>query len=247
MSTTEEETDEETRKVVRVLDTDPFRTGSPIDIDAPFGNKASSVEEAKKEIIDIAEGGITEPQHAYRIDYLVKFLESRYVPIHTPDFYSMTHRGEWRLLYSNVLTQSSDFDKLSFEVRQTLHPSDSNSKGVYTNFIDWRYQQQPAVPDAYGVLEIQCEYKMNERGAMQVSLNEHVLLPEIMPGLEEDGSDRDEKCEELLFAIQSSVPFQAFDPGDILVGTSYIDPQLRISRVVGDKYPNVYELYMKQQ
>ena len=112
MSTAQEEADEETRKVVRVLDTDPFRTGSPIDVNSPFGNRATSVASAKNEIIDIAETGITEPQHAYRIDYLVKYLESKYVPIHTPDFYSLTHRGEWRLLYSNVLTKSSEYEKL---------------------------------------------------------------------------------------------------------------------------------------
>ena len=194
----------------------------------------------------IAESGITEPQHAYRIDYLVKYLESKYVPIHTPDFYSMTHRGEWRLLYSNVLTQRSHFEKLSLEMRQVLKPHESNAEGIYTNFIDWKYQQEPIMPDARGVLEVKCNYKMNERGAMHVFLEEHLLLPEVMPGLEADGSDRDEKCEELLHAIQSSVPFQAFDPGGILVATSFIDPYLRISRIVGDKYPNIYELYTKQ-
>ena len=247
MSTMEEQADEEARKVVRVLDTDPFRTGSPIDVDSPFGNKAISVASAKKEIISIAENGISEPQHAYRIDYLVKYLESKYVPIHTPDFYSMTHRGEWRLLYSNVLTKSLEYEKLSFEVRQSLEPQKSNSEGNYTNFIDWKYQQEPIMPDAHGVLEIRCNYRMNERGAMQVFLKEHILLPEVIPGLAADGSDRDKQCEDLLNAIQSSVPFQAFDPADILVGTSYIDPHLRISRVVGDKYPNVYEVYMKQR
>ena len=29
------------------------------------------------------------------------------------------------------------------------------------------------------------------------------------------------------------------------MGTSYIDPQLRIARVVGEKYPNIYEVYLR--
>ena len=85
---------------------------------------------------------------------------------------------------------------------------------------------------------------MNERGAMHVSLEEHILTPEIFPGAP-DGSDLNEKCEELLMAIQTSIPFEMFDPDDTLVGTSFIDPQLRIARVVGDKYPNIYNVFLR--
>lgn len=91
---------------VRVIDTNPF--GTPISVSSPFGNKAISVAEAKKEILDLSKNGVSEPRHAYRIDYLVKYLESMYVPIHTPDFYSMTHRGNWSLVYSNVLSPRAD-------------------------------------------------------------------------------------------------------------------------------------------
>ena len=56
-------------------------------------------------------------------------------------------------------------------------------------------------------LKARCSYRMNERGAMTISLNEHVLEPEIFPG-KADGSDVDAACEELLKAIQVSVPFE---------------------------------------
>ena len=48
---------------------------------------------------------------------------------------------------------------------------------------------------------------MNERGAMTISLKEHILEPDVFPG-EADGGDRDTACEELLKVLQLSIPFQ---------------------------------------
>ena len=90
----------EPKRKVKILNTSPF--GKPISVDEPFGKVATNCNDCVNEIIELSNKS-KDPQSYFRIEYLLKYLESRFVPIHTPSFYSIAHSGKWRLLYSNVL------------------------------------------------------------------------------------------------------------------------------------------------
>jgi hypothetical protein len=184
--------------------------------------------------------GQPEPQSAYRIDYLVKYLESQYVPIHTKEFYSMAHSGEWMLLYSNSLAPRAH-ENLSLTVTQEIRPGPSNSNGTVCYNINWDLEQE--IENAVGILKVHCSYSLSPNGAMQVALAEHVLLPDIFPSIQ--GLSIDKSCEQLVEFIQSSVPYEVFDPDQTTVGTSFLSPQFRIARVLGNKYPNVINIFYR--
>jgi len=227
---------------VRVVSQNPF--GTPISVDNPFGHRASNIPDTVKEILDLASSsklGLPEPQIGYRLDYLAKFLESKYVPIHTKEFYSLTHAGAWVLVYSNSLTPKAN-ENLSYSVEQEICPDELHSHGKICNRLLWRLKQE--VEDALGVLEVNCTYRLAPNGAMQVSLVEHVLSPDVFPS--NSGLTVEESCELLLELIQSSIPYEFFDPSEITMGTSYLDPSIRISRVLGEKYPNVMNIFIKK-
>ena len=214
---------------------------SPISLENPFGSIPNDVSEAIEEVKTLAlksRIGSPEPQIAFRIDYLVKYLESKYVPIHTKEFYSMTHNGNWSLLYSNSLSSNVD-PKLECNFIQSISSSESHTEGLIINNIYWKYAQVPE--DASGVLEVNCRYKVSASGAMAVSLIDHILRPEVFPYNE--GLGMDKSCEMLLESIQTSIPFESFDPNDTLIGTSFMAPNFRIARVLGERYPNLINIF----
>lgn len=226
---------------VRVISQNPF--GSPISVDNPFGNPASGIAEALKEILELTGSskiGLPEPQVGYRLDYLIKFIESKYVPVHTKEFFSLTHSGKWNLIYSSSLAPKAD-DRLSFAVDQMIIPDESHTHGTICNRIHWRLKQEQ--DDACGILEVDCAYKLSPKGAMQVSIKEHVLSPDVFPNV--SGLTIDKSCEILLELIQTSVPYETFDPDDTTISTSFLDPAIRVSRVLGLKYPNVINVFKR--
>lgn len=98
--------------IIRVV---PIVNSLNMDISAtnPFGPAVSNVQDARQEILALLLNSsyVSEEftsMHHFRIEYLVKYLESRYVPIQTTSFLSFALNGRWKSIYSNVLTRHAD-------------------------------------------------------------------------------------------------------------------------------------------
>jgi hypothetical protein len=76
-----------------------------ISVTSPFGPACNNVSHALEQLnLLLSRESFDHP----RIEYLVKFLESKYTPIHTPQFFNMAHSGNWKFMYTNVLTRLAD-------------------------------------------------------------------------------------------------------------------------------------------
>ena len=84
-----------------------------------------------------------------------------------------------------------------------------------------------------GCLAIDNKYKINSRSTMEISLEEHRLLPDIMP----------KDPNKLIANLQKFVPFNIFDPNASEVLTVYVDEDVKITfTTTQDVRPNpIYE------
>jgi hypothetical protein len=99
------------------------------------------------------------------------------------------------------------------EVFQELVPDLSESRlgeGELRNSIAWSMEQPGFGSDhrCKGDLVVACKYKTTSKGELDVTLEEHLLIPE---------SDPPGDVEELVMAIQRTVPFEMFDPDAVLM------------------------------
>jgi hypothetical protein len=108
LSDTKVEPDDVTEemKLIPTINTKNFQ----ISVLNPFGPSIKSLAEAKVELRDILTDHLhmDETFRHGRIEYLVKVLESRFIPIQTLPFLNLALEGEWNLKYSNVLTPHKD-------------------------------------------------------------------------------------------------------------------------------------------
>ena len=225
------------RRVVGVFNTGALNISSS----NPFGAPCSSVQQAKDELISVVLSSMSPTPsplsefERFRIDYLVKYLEATHVPIQTGQFLSLALGGEWSLAYSNALLPRAD-PSLITSVTQEIAPAANNSHGHLVNKISWRLDR--ATGDAgSGVLEVRCDYAVSTKGALNVALQEHVLSIEQLPL----------DAEEVIMTMQRCVPFQTFDPDGAAMQTTFVDPWLRVTRISGELFHNLFEIHTRRQ
>lgn len=87
-----------------------------ISLSNPFGPAVKSIDIAKDELLKILDNELsmsisdTNGSNFFhgRIEYLLKILESRFIPIQTIPFLNLAIGGDWNMRYSNVLTPHKD-------------------------------------------------------------------------------------------------------------------------------------------
>jgi hypothetical protein len=208
-----------------------------ISVSNPFGPPVLSLTECQKELLSLLRQETTLENESFyhcRVEYLTKVLEQSYIPAQTLPFLQLILAGEWEQMYSNVLTPRAD-ETLEVDMYQEIIPSpDGSTGGELRNRIGWQLHR----PDdtSRGDLVVQCGYQINTKGEMDVSLTEHFLLPV---------GEMPKDPEGLVMSMQRSVPFEVFDPDLVLIKNTYITPDLRICRISGDKFYNVFNVFVK--
>ena len=83
------------------------------------------------------------PVH-FRLEYLVKVLEQRYVPIQTIPFLNLVLAGSWSKLYTNSISRKAD-SNLEFDISVQIQPHDdaasSSAAGQVRDVTIWRYKE----------------------------------------------------------------------------------------------------------
>ena len=195
----------QTRRTVPVVNT----AGMNISASNFFGKQVLSTAECKRELIGLLRDEIEIEAEflAYRLEYLTKYLEYKYIPIQTTPFLNFALSGEWAMLYSNILTPRAD-ETLEFKICQEIKPNedDGSHRGTLNNIIKWKLNR---VDDqSSGDLVVNCQYLFNTKGDLDVALVEHILMPT---------NESPKDVEDLIMSIQRSVPFESFDPNDIRI------------------------------
>lgn len=216
----------------------PIFTSGALNISAtnPFGTLVASRDAAKSELISIIQNK-AEPLvefERFRIEYLTKYLESTHVPIQTGAFLSLAMGGTWTSEYTNALLPRAD-TTIACKIKQVISPGANHSYGFLCNKVAWAVQRENDAGS--GELQVHSSYTVGPRGALSVSLVEHVLNIDKLP----------QDPEEVIMTLQRTIPFQYFDPDQITITTTYVDPHLRISRIFGPMFNSVFEIYCRAE
>lgn len=256
MEEKEEEEDEDNLEFVGYV---PIINTTALEISAsnPFGLRVQSIEAARDELISFLQvttkedHDITEADsdkwndkfRHYRIEYLVKYLESKFIPIHTTQFLSLAIGGDWNLVYSNVLTPLAD-EAIQYQVSQRIKTNEECTGGEVENKIFWSLDQsgnhgdsqtQQGSSIACGNLYVRSNFDITPKGSIALELQEHVLMPDKLP--------RDPEA--LIMGLQRTVPFNFFDPHESIMSHSYVDPEIRIARVTGAKFVGIFNVFVR--
>ena len=219
-----------------------FNTASlDISMSNPFGSAILSLSECRKELLAILRKEIVMEEEMFyhaRVEYLTKVLEGTFTPAQTIPFLQLILSGDWYLAYSNVLLPRAD-PTLEVSVQQEIQPLGMGGDkepgyGEIRNRIMWKLNRPN--DQTFGDFVAECQYQITTKGDLDVTLKEHFLLPN-----DEIPNDP----EDLVMSLQRSVPFEAFDPDQILIKNTYIHPELRICRINGNKFDNVVNIYWK--
>ena len=212
-----------------------------ISMSNPFGPAVLSLSECRKELLAILRKETVMENESFfhaRVEYLTKVLEGTFTPAQTIPFLQLILSGDWYLAYSNVLIPRAD-PTLEVSVHQEIQPlgmggDKEPGDGEIRNRIFWKLNR----PDdqTFGDFVAECRYQITTKGDLDVTLTEHFLLP---------NDDVPKDPEDLIMSLQRSVPFEAFDPDQILIRNTYIHPELRICRINGNKFDNVVNIYWK--
>jgi hypothetical protein len=141
-----------------------------------------------------------------KLHKLLGALESTYQQIATMEFFNLVHEGDWELQYCNAFPFSNEF--AIYQIIQT-----NATKGAITNQIKCKEGSS---------LDVSASYSLTESGSMSITLLEHILRLE--------GTSA-ENAEVLLESIQGNIPFEFFDPDKLFFSSSYVDTELRITRI----------------
>eukprot|EP00600_Ochromonadales_sp_CCMP1393_P013590 CAMPEP_0174998482 /NCGR_PEP_ID=MMETSP0005-20121125/1531_1 /TAXON_ID=420556 /ORGANISM="Ochromonas sp., Strain CCMP1393" /LENGTH=384 /DNA_ID=CAMNT_0016253119 /DNA_START=110 /DNA_END=1264 /DNA_ORIENTATION=+ len=229
-----------------------------ISVESPYGDLLKSTKAAKSELLSLIQQDVDSLDVHFRLEYIIKFLEYAYTPIQTIPFLNMAISGRWKKLYSNVYTPRA-VPELQFEIYQTINCGEGadQPKGKISEEIVWKYSEERESPMAGesplgfsdralserptitthsdGVMEVLSNYEINSKGHLLVALDEHVLRANSMPN----------NVEEFLANLQRTIPFESFDPNLTSQALVYVDPNVRITKVTGDKFLDVYNVYIK--
>jgi hypothetical protein len=174
-----------------------------------FGRQVLSTAECKQELIGLLTKAIEieDEFFDYRVEYLTKYLEYNYIPIQTIPFLNFALSGNWDMLYSNALVTRAD-KTLDYKISQeiTADEGEGTATGILNNIVKWELKSTDC--RYIGNLVVNCKYLFNTKGDLDVTLQEHLLLP---------NGNAPQDVEELIMSIQRSIPFESFDPDDIRI------------------------------
>lgn len=239
-----------------------------------FGRQVLSTAECKRELIGLLSKTIEIEEEFldYRVEYLTKYLEYKYIPIQTIPFLNFALSGNWDMLYSNALVTRAD-KTLDYTISQEIiaDEGEGSATGILNNIVKWELKSTDC--SYLGDLVVNCKYLFNTKGDLDVSLQEHLLMP---------NGNAPQDVEELIMSIQRSIPFESFDPDDIRIKNTvgrnsectdniflivifydffylylsthrlsffplqYVDPDIRISRITGEKFENIVNVFVKK-
>jgi hypothetical protein len=205
-----------------------------VSVDNPYGERSSSKTAAVDELLghltrgvqnssihQIHGHGSLDMHQQLRVEHLIKYLESVFVPIQTVPFLNLAMEGHWRKVYSNLITPHASAS-MHCELYQTILCKNNEytcEHGVVIDKVAWWYDEyiyadRRTVVDSFptganvsrveshGTLSVYSNYSINSKGELDLTLSEHVLHADTLP--------RD--LDRFFLDLQRSVPFDSFDP-----------------------------------
>jgi hypothetical protein len=198
-----------------------------------------SIFEIKDNLLDLLPRMTGTEEEFREVELSVNTLESKYVPPQTLDFLNLAMGGEWQLLFStNLRGGPRPFFRLK-EMFQKVNPT--GLKGSVVNVVRWdlMQDQESGIFDCSGTFSAVCSYEINQGARMIMELKDHTL--ELARG-----SAVPSDVQGLVGQIHRSMPTELFDPNQHAMDTTYLDGNLRITRMTGPSFEGIRNIFMRR-
>lgn len=195
--------------------------------------------EIKEELLDLLPRMTGQEEEFRQVERLVNALEEKYMPAQTLGFLNLAMAGEWQLLFSTNLAGGGN--PARFRLRELFQRIETNNlEGTITNQVLWDLaEEDDNVFDATGTFSVVCSYSINQGARMVVDLNDHVLKPA-------RGSKIPQDVQGLVARLHRAMPKEMFDPQDHAMDTTYLDADLRITRMTGPRLEGVRDIFIRR-
>lgn len=193
--------------------------------------------EIKEKLLDLVPRMMGSEEEFRLVESYVNALESDYTPPQTLDFLNLAMGGEWQLLFSTNLRGGVRPNFRLTEMLQKVEPG--KLEGTVTNVAQWDLAQQEGIFDCSGTFSAVCDYTINQGARMVMELKDHKI--ELARG-----SKVPDDIQGLVGMIHRSMPTELFDPSEHAADTTYLDVDLRITRMTGSKFEGVRDILIRK-
>lgn len=196
--------------------------------------------EVKKRLLDLLPRMTGSSTELREVETLVNTLEDRHKPVLTLDFLNLAMTGEWELLFSTSLSSRPQQTFRITEMLQRVESLSMNSKkGTVSNEVSWELAEKGISFDASGSFTVACSYEISRGARLELNLRDSILKLA-------KGSTLPEDMERLIGLINRAMPKELFDPSDHAVDTTYLDGDMRITRMTGPRFEGVRDIFIRR-
>lgn len=123
---------------------------------------------------------------------------------------------------------------------QRVESASMNSpKGTVSNEVSWQLAENGVSFDALGSFTVVCSYEINRGARLELNLKDSILKLG-------KGSSLPEDIESLIGLMNRAMPKELFDPSDHAMDTTYLDGDMRITRMTGPRFEGVRDIFVRK-
>jgi len=213
---------------------DNFIEGSTVDVNS------LDTSEIKCRLLDLLPRMTGSSAEFSEVETLINTLEDRHRPVLTLDFLNLAMAGEWQLLFSTSLSSRPRQNFRITEMFQRVESVFMNSlQGTVANEVSWELAENENSFDASGSFTVVCDYEINRGARLELKLQDSILNLA-------KGSSLPNDFENLIGLLNRAMPKELFDPSDHAVDTSYLDGDMRITRMTGPRFEGVRDIFIRK-
>jgi len=204
-----------------------------------------SIDELKTKLIKtILSMSQTNPtQFKVTVETCINTLEQKYIPPLTLDFFNMIMSGEWLFLLSTHDSQIRMNRRIRImDLSQTMETH--QLKGQVNHRASWNFldDEEDEGSYTYGVFTSNTPYNIGQ--GSRISFGSQCDL-----SLSISKGSKSPKDPQMLVAwIRKVLPTEMFDPSNLALDTTFLDPDLRIIRFAGStQYEGLRHVYIRRE
>mmetsp|Transcript_32732 Transcript_32732/g.72178 ORF Transcript_32732/g.72178 Transcript_32732/m.72178 type:complete len:330 (-) Transcript_32732:648-1637(-) len=195
-----------------------------------------SAQTVKELLVDLLPRMTGKADEFHKVENYINALEDKYEPVQTLQFLNMAMGGEWQLLFSTNRLGVPNTRLRLRELVQRVEPKAND--GAVINVARWDLAEDGTVFDASGTFSVKCDYTINQGARMNIDLRDHVL--ELARG-----SKVPQDVQGLVGMLHGAMPSELFDPNELAMDTTYLDGDVRIVRLTGDRLEGVRNVFIR--
>ena len=115
----------------------------------------------------------------------------------------------------------------------------NSQKGTVSNEVFWKHSDNGISFDASGSFTVVCSYEINRGARLELNLQDSILKLA-------KGSALPDDIESIIGLMNRAMPKELFDPSDHAMDTTYLDGDMRITRMTGPRFEGVRDIFVRK-